>query len=40
MNKSDEKKSCENFTRRKFIQTTAIASAAVSVPWLWTSRKA
>lgn len=39
MNKIDEKKSCKNFTRRKFMQITAITSAAMSVPWAWTSSK-
>jgi spore coat protein A len=40
MSENDRKTPRRNFTRRTFIQTTAIAGAAVSVPGIWTSRKA
>ena len=40
MSENDGKKPRRNITRRKFLQTTAIAGAAMSAPWIWTSRKA
>jgi hypothetical protein len=39
MSRKDKIELGGKFTRRKFIQTTAIAGAAISVPWVWTSRK-
>jgi spore coat protein A, manganese oxidase len=40
MSKSDDKTTSRNVSRRRFLQTTAIAGAAMSAPWIWTSRKA
>jgi hypothetical protein len=36
----DEPEGKPGLSRRKFLQTSAIAGAALSAPWIWTSRKA
>jgi spore coat protein A len=36
----DETESKPGLSRRKFLRTSAIAGAAISAPWIWTSRKA
>ena len=40
MSKSDDKTTGRNVSRRRFLQTAAIAGAAMSAPSIWTSRKA
>jgi spore coat protein A, manganese oxidase len=40
MSKSDDKTTSRKVSRRKFLQTTAIAGAVVAAPSIWTSRKA
>ena len=40
MSKRDDKTTSRNVSRRRFLQTTAIAGVAMSAPSIWTSRKA